>query len=246
MVNIAVCDDEIKVCESLEQFLTEIFDKLNIPLRLDIFHSGKTLCDKIEAEEHYDLVFLDIEFANDEISGVDVGQTIRNAYNNNSMQIVYISWEKGYSMQLFQIRPLDFLLKPLEFFEVEETIKTYLRITGLNSGVLAYKKGHDNFEIRIKDIVYLENSKRKVIIHLANGTNEEFYGSLKDVYNEQLKEFDFLFTHASFAVNYDYITVVKHNQLLVTDALIPIPIAPNKKLYVKKKYLSIIRRRRLV
>jgi len=32
-----------------------------------------------------------------------------------------------------------------------------------------------------------------MILHLADGRKEEFYGSLKNEYEEQLKKFDFLF-----------------------------------------------------
>ena len=244
MVKIAICDDELDICKSLHLNLSDIFNMLKTDVNIDVFLNGENLCDSIEANEHYDLIFLDIQFAKNEINGVEIGQLIRNAHNNNDMQIVYISWEKDYAMQLFEVRPMDFLIKPLNYDQVKKTVNTFLHISGPNSGVFTYKKGHDTFEVRIKNIVYLENSKRKVIIHLSDGRQEEFYGSLKEVYNEQLKKFDFLFTHASFAVNYDYITAIKHNQLLVTGESISVPIAPSRSLEIKKKYLTVMKDRR--
>ena len=242
MVNVAICDDEPEVAHLLHLTLSDIFNTLKIDVNVDVFLSGEKLCNKMENEEHYDLIFLDIQFAKNQINGVEVGQLIRDTYNNE-VSIVYISWEKSYAMQLFSIRPMNFLIKPLSFAQVEKTVKTFLRITRLSSGLFTYKKGRDTFDVRIKDIVYLENNKRKIIIHLSDGRQEEYYGSLKEAYSEQLRKFDFLFAHASFVVNYDYITAIKHNQLLVTDNSISVPIAYSRSMEIKKKYLTIIRRR---
>ena len=239
MVRLAICDDESEVVAELERALTDIFGKLTVEPEIDIFLTGKELCRKMEAGFSYDLIFLDIEFAQNEINGVEVGNLIRNTHNNNLVSIVYISWEKEYAMQLFTIRPMDFLLKPLNIAQIEETVRTYLRITGLISGMLTYKKGHDIYDVRLKDIVYLENNMRKIIIFFSDGNRDEFYGSLKEIYDEQLKNLDFIYSHASYVVNFDYVKEIKSNKLLVTDSLTPVPISQHKSTEVKKKYMEM-------
>ena len=82
-----------------------------------------------------------------------------------------------------------------------------------------------------------------MILNLADGRKEEFYGSLKEVYSEQLKRFDFLYIHASFVVNYDYVTSIKYNQLFITDGS-PLPISQNKRNEVRESYYAIMKRRR--
>jgi len=161
------------------------------------------------------------------------------------VSIVYISWEKKYAMQLFEIRPMDFLIKPLEYEKVEQTARTYLKIAGLWSGEFTYKKGHNTCKVQAKNIIYLESSDRKLILHLADGRKEEFYGVLKEAYNEQLHRFDFLFIHASYVVNYDYITAVKYNQLLLTESQISLPISPNRRSEAREKYYEIMKKRRV-
>ena len=245
MVVVAICDDEIDLGAELERTLIEIFTKLNVKYEIEVFLTGEELCRRMESGSRYDLIFLDIEFAKSEINGVEVGRLIREAQQNHIVSIVYISWEKKYSMQLFEIRPLNFLIKPLAYDKIKQTVKTYLKIFGLFSGEFIYKKGHDTFKVQIKDIVYLENQERKIIIFFSDGRKEDFYGSLKEVYNEQLKKFDFLFIHASYVVNYDYVTAVKYNRLHLTNSLTPLPISPNKRNEVREHYLSIIKRRRV-
>jgi DNA-binding LytR/AlgR family response regulator len=243
MVIVAICDDEIKICAELERTLITIFDELNIKYEIDVFFSGEELCRRMEAREHYDLIFLDIEFAQDEINGVEVGRLIRHAHQNYLASIVYISWEKNYALQLFEIQPLNFLIKPLAYEKIKEIIMMYMKIAGLWSGEFTYKKGHDVFKSPVKDIIYLESFDRKLILHLANGRKEEFYGSIKEGYQEQLKRLDFLFIHKSYVVNYDYITAFKFDHVLLVGCSTLLPISKHRRNEVRARYYEIMNRR---
>ena len=236
MIMVAICDDETKIGAELECALLDIFDKLNIKYEIDVFFAGEELYRKMEAGAHYDLIFLDIEFAKGEINGIEVGRLIREAHQNYFVSIVYISWEKKYALQLFDIQPLNFLVKPLEYEKIEEVIRKYMKIAGLWSGEFTYKIGHDTFKVLTKDIIYIESYDRKLIMHLSGGKEDEFYGSLKDVYEKQLKRFDFLFIHNSYVVNYDYVTALKFDKVLLVDSAMPLPISKHRRSEVRETY----------
>jgi DNA-binding LytR/AlgR family response regulator len=82
-------------------------------------------------------------------------------------------------------------------------------------------------------------------MHLTSGKSEEFYGTLKDIFRQQLQRFDFLYIHASFVVNYDHIAAVKYNELYLTNSVIALPISQLKRQEVRESYYSIMKRRRL-
>jgi len=242
---IAICDDEKRICAELENVLINILCKHNIKHEIDVYFTGEELCAKMETGAHYNLIFLDIEFAQNAINGVDVGKHIREAYRNNMVSIVYISWEMKYSMQLFDIRPFNFLIKPLDYKKVEQVIKTYLSISGLWLRDFTYKIGHDIYKVYIKDIVFVQSVKRKLVLHLANGKQEEFYGTLKEIFQEQLQKYDFLFIHAAYAVNYDYIAAIKFDELILTNSETPLPISQPRRKEVRKAYYNIMEKRRV-
>ena len=242
---IAICDDEKRISAELEKALLTIFSTLNVKCEIDVYFTGEELCTKMAAGAQYDLIFLDIEFAQNAINGVAVGQHIRDTYPHEMVSIVYISWEMKYSMQLFDIRPLNFLVKPLDFLKVEQIIKTYLNISTLWTRHLTYKIGHNSHKTQIKDIVYVESEKRKLILHLANGNSEEFYGTLKEVYEEQLQKFDFLFIHASYAVNYDYVVAVKYDEVLLTTGVATLPVSQHKRKEARAHFYAITEKRRV-
>ena len=244
MLMVAVCDDEQRIGAELEAFLIDILKKLDVKHEIDVYFTGEGLCRQMEAGSHYDLIFLDIEYAKNEVNGVEVGRLIREAHHNNIVSIVYISWEKQYSMQLFDIRPLNFLIKPLKYDVIEKTIRTYLDIAGLWSQEFTYKKGHDTCKVPVKDIIYLESRDRKLILNLLGGRKEEIYGSLRDAYSDHLKRFDFLYIHASYLVNFDYITSIKYDRLFITSNMFELPISQNKRKEVREAYYEIMKRRR--
>jgi DNA-binding LytR/AlgR family response regulator len=242
---VAICDDEKRIGAELESAVMEILGKMNINYEVDIYFTGEELCSKMEAGAHYDLIFLDIEFAKNAINGVEVGRLIRNAHHNNMVSIVYISWEMKYSMQLFDIRPLNFLIKPLEYGRVEEVMRKYIELAGLWSRDFTYKVGHDTYKVQVKDIVYVQSIKRKLVLCLADGRKEEFYGTLKEAYQEHLQRFDFLFIHASYVVNYDYIATIRYDELVLADGNTSLPISRHRRKEITEHYCAIMKRRRL-
>jgi len=242
---VAICDDEKGIGAALENALINMLVDMNIQYEIDIYFTGEELCAKMEAGAHYDLIFLDIEFAQNAINGVEVGRLIREAQKNSIVSIVYISWKMKYSMQLFDIRPLNFLIKPLDMDKVKSVVKTFLSMSSGWSQFFSYKVDHSTYKMPIKDIVYFENKKRKVIIHLTNGNKEEFYGTLNEVYQEQLHGLDFLFIHTSYVVNFDYIKAVKYREVVLATGNLPLPISRTKRAEIREVYCAIADKRRI-
>ena len=243
-LRIAICDDEKGIGAALESALLSIFARLGIRCEIDVYFTGEALCAKMESGAHYHLIFLDIEFPESVMTGVEVGRCIRETHHNHTVSIVYISWEMKYSMALFDIRPLNFLIKPLSDAKIESVVKTYLDIAGPLSQDFTYKIGHDIHAVQVKDIVYLQSENRKVILHLADGRKEAFYGVLKDVYEAQLQKFDFLLIHASYAVNYDYIAVAKYGEMVLTAGQ-SLPISKPRRSEIRQAYGAIMEKRRV-
>lgn len=245
MIMIAICDDETTIGADLERALIDILDKTQIEHSIDVFFSGEDLCRHMEKDSHYDLIFLDIEFAKNEINGVEVGRLIRDAQQNDLVSIVYMSRIKDYAFELFEVRPLNFLLKPLEHDVIEKTVRTYLKIAGLWSEKFSYSIGRDTFKVKVKDIVYIESRDRKLLLNFSDGKVVEFYGSLKEVYHEQLKRFDFLFIHAAYVVNFDYISAIRYDRVFLMDSAMPLPISQGRRNEIREKYCEIMKRRRV-
>jgi len=241
---VVICDDENRVASGLESILIDIFNKLSLRYEIDVYYSGAKLYQAMEYEQHYDLIFLDIEFAKEEINGVEVGRLIRDVRRNNDSSIVYISWEMKYSMELFDTQPLNFIIKPLTYEKIEKVVMKYLDLAGLWTSHFTYKIGQDVYKVKIKDIMYLESIDRKLIIHLADGSQDEFYGSLKAIYNEQLQKYDFLYIHSGYVVNYDFVAHYAYEELRLDGIGFSFSISQGRRKDVRARYHAIMGKRR--
>ncbi len=211
-ITIAICDDEIKICSHIEKILLDILANKSIEADIDVFFSAEELCREIEHQK-YDMVFLDIELP--EMNGVELGNYIREIKNDNTTQIVYISSSQKYAMELFAVRPMDFLVKPLNQEKIERVLNVFLKIKGRMDFVFYYKKRHTSQKIEIYKIMYFVRENKKVRLVTTEGT-ETFYESLESIY-EQLKNHGFLFIHKSYIVNHQYIKVIQYDSVTMTD-----------------------------
>lgn len=219
VLRIAICDDEEILCSQLEEMLLKIARENGEQLDIDVFFSGEELYKYLNQEVQYDIIFLDIEL--DMMSGVEVGYKIRNELQNDMTQIVYISGNESYAMELFQIRPLNFLIKPVSYERIVTVFNTALRIVNKGNQYYEYQFKHASYKVPIKDILYFESENRKINIITKDDTRT-FYGTLDDVF-EKVKQYNFLDIHKSYLVNYNYIVKFEYRQVTLTnDRVLPI------------------------
>lgn len=233
MLRIAICDDEKAICCQLESMLADIGENVNKSVEIEVFFSGEELCRFLFGGHKYDLIFLDIELS--QINGVEVGKKIREELNDEITQIVYISGRESYAMDLFEIRPLNFLIKPLNREKIQEVIKTFLRISESNNCVFEYRNGTVGFSILLNEILYFESDGRKVNIALGY-TKKSFYGKLSAV-EEQLNSKDFIMIHKSYLINYRHVIEYAYDYVRMSngDAL---AISQNNRKAVREKLLN--------
>ena len=219
VLHIAICDDEEILCSQLEEMLFKIARENGEQLDIEVFYSGEELYKHLGQDVQYDIIFLDIEL--DVMSGVEVGYKIRNELQNDITQIVYISGNESYAMELFQIRPLNFLIKPVSYERMVSVFNTALRIVNKGSQNFEYQFKHASYKVPIKNILYFESENRKINI-ITTEDVRTFYGTLDDVY-EKVKQYNFLDIHKSYLVNYNYIVKFEYRQVtLSNDTVLPI------------------------
>jgi DNA-binding LytR/AlgR family response regulator len=233
IIRIAVCDDEIDICTQLENMLIDIFKNKDIKFDIEIFTSGESLCKELNRQS-YDIIFLDIELP--KVSGIGVGKYIRETLKNEVVQIVYISAKEGYAMELFEFRPMNFLIKPLTESQVMKVVDKYLIITKHDNHMFEYKKSTQYYKVPISEILYFESQHRKIIIHMKEG-NDEFYGSMERIYS-MVKDHKFLFIHKSIVINYNCIKKLSYEEVIMIDDTI-LPISQSRRKAIKSSYMKI-------
>lgn len=229
MYRVAICDDEQLICSKIENVVLKYATEINEKIETQVFYSGEELCKFLDIGDGFDLIFLDIEMKM--LNGIEVGRKIRDEMDNQITQIVYVSGKENYYRELFDVRPMHFLKKPIEDKEIIQDIRLAMKLSDKIGGIFNYKKGHEVNRIEVKKILYFESNNREVRIVTTEG-EETFYGKLSDVF-KQVAKHHFMFIHKSFIVNYLFITKFKHDEVTMTNSEV-LPISQSRRKMIRK------------
>lgn len=217
MYNIGICDDGKNVCASLEEMVLLYAEKNRLKMEVQVWYTGEELCKYLEQSGHLDILFLDIELI--KLNGIQVGGFIRNKMLDRGMQIIYISNNSSYALELFKTQPMDFLVKPITAQQVEDALDLAIELIEKNAERFEFQNGRDYYYISYGEIIYFESEGRKIRIVAVNA-EKEFYGTIRELEKKLPKEF---FTvHQSYVINkvhvvrYTYETVEMDNGTILS------------------------------
>lgn len=234
MLRIAICDDDTVLCAQIERIILEDCTNNSSHLDVEVFNSGAELCKFIQNEHEFDLIFLDIEMA--QINGVEVGKIIRNEMKNQTVQIVYISATTSYCMDLFEIRPMHFLEKPLCAQQIMTQVNLASELCLKAEFVFRYKQKHTSYSELVKNIVYFESQNRMVKM-ITTSKVTTFYGTMTEI-EQQLSKSNFLLIHKSFLVNYAHVIEFGTKELKMSNGQV-LAISQHRRKAVKDLQITL-------
>lgn len=199
MYYVGICDDSIEVCNYIAEAVQNIPDE-NVKSSIQTCYSGEELCNYLEDGKPLDILFLDIELI--ELTGIEVGEFIRNRLDDHRMQIIFISGKTSYARELFQVQPTEFLVKPFSDKQVVDVFLLAVRLLQKRSGKFKFQNHKDYYYLPYEEIISFSSEGRQVKISTLED-EYRFYGKLKNIL-EDLPE-NFFVIHKSYIVNEDFV-----------------------------------------
>ena len=118
MYRVAVCEDEAILCANLCAQCESILDKLKVEHRITSFSSAEELENALLAGEEFSLLCLDILMGGK--SGMKLAQELRQRDDKTS--ILFITSSTEFLKDGYSVRPIQYLLKPVQAAELEQKI----------------------------------------------------------------------------------------------------------------------------
>ena len=232
MQTIGICDDEESTCRQLQAYLEQYLAQQRMAVEIKTFHTGEGLCRHIAANGSMAALFLDIELP--KINGVMVGRYIREQLGNEETAILFISSKTQYAIELFQCRPLDFLVKPLKYEKIAHVMDILRKRGQLSGAYFSCKINGLDTKIPLQEIYYFRSENKK--IHIVTKAGTEFFTGKLDQVASQVPQMLFLRIHKSYLVSYQHIAEFHYEH---------VKMANGDVLDISKAYRSQVRRQLL-
>ncbi|MBN2867940.1 MAG: response regulator transcription factor [Flavobacteriaceae bacterium] len=167
---------------------------------------------------HIDLIFLDINMP--EISGISFAKSI-----NKNIKIIFTTAYRDYAVEGFELKAVDYLLKPISFERLLKAVNTYFEVYGVSNitknksltanDFIFVRSDRRMIKIDFDAIVYVESYSDYIKIHLKNETivTRETISSIEAKLPKQF----FIRIHRSFIVSVSNITSYTNDTVTLTD-----------------------------
>lgn len=229
-MRVAICDDESIAVEMLHDQLKEIKEISQIRT----FLSSGDFLSVVEGGERFDIVFMDIDWKEEERTGIDFATDLLKM--SPLTQIIYVTgYNDRFSQQIFlkNVNLCGFLVKPVNKDTLQQLLeKAREKLKIQESEKLVLKEKGTIHAIPYQEIFYVESVGRKLVIYTLHD-KMEIYEKLDDL-RKKLPE-GFLQCHKSFLVNMNHIRRIDKNHVLLKDG-IEIPISRARYAETRERY----------
>lgn len=214
MTNCIIIDDERRSREALKKIIDRFLsDKITIVGTAESVQEGVYLIKEKEPE----LVFLDIEMPNES------GFKLFDYFDDIDFEIVFTTAYRQYAIDAFKYSAVDYLLKPINYLDLEETIDRIetkrqkeskgIRVKTLMNNLKSTSESFNKIALptlegyqleKVADIMYCEADENYSKIHTIHKNTILVTRTLKAM--EELLQGDVFFRiHKSYLVNLNYI-----------------------------------------
>lgn len=211
MINVAIVDDEEKHCALIKEYLFRYAQDENREISEFAITTFSDGAEFLNRTDYFDVVFLDIEMP--KIDGMTAAKTLRE--RNQDTVIVFITNMAQYALKGYEVDAVDFIVKPVTYYDFTLKLKKVLRYLALNANKFVVIKavGGDILRINCSDIIYIEVIQHYLKIHTVKG-DVEARGTITDMENK-LAPYSFVRCAKSFLVNLKRVQTVHGNEIVV-------------------------------
>ncbi len=215
MYRIAIVEDDPTCAGHLEEFLRLYGQQYHVPSEPVLFRNGMTFL--IDYKADWDIVFMDIEMPH--LNGMETARRLRELDQN--VCLIFVTHMAQYAIEGYEVRALDFLLKPVEYGTFSIKLKKAIDYCErMRRKELVLNTADGLHRIDIDDIFYVEVMNHTLTYHTRQGELSE-RGSIKER-AALLEEHDFARCNNSYLVNLRYVKSIVNNDAIVKGKAIPI------------------------
>lgn len=197
-MRVAICDDNNIDREVALELLKKSFAELGENPEYATYSDGLVMIDDIRDGEWFDIVFLDIYM--DKMLGIDVAHSLRKLGFDG--EIVFLTASSDFAIDGYDVAASGYIVKPINTDKLRAVLARITRT--ISEETYAIRKRSVVVRVPLSEIMYVESSNSKCILHRTDGSSFNIYKRLDEI-GEELSDKRFFRCSQSFIVNMDHV-----------------------------------------
>lgn len=215
MITVAVVEDDPRDLQTLLDYIRRASAEAGVEVDVLPFHSGEDFLDRYPAG--CDVAFLDIDMPG--LNGVATARAVRAT--DQRVAIVFVTNMYQFALEGYEVRALDFLVKPVRFQSFTAAFRRALdAVRTQRPTYVELDFDKDRRLVEVGSILYAETKGKKLVVHTRHG-DEPCNGPLKEL-ERRLGDAGFAYPHQSYLVNLRHVEHVGATEVVVAGVELPL------------------------
>lgn len=209
-MKVAVCEDVLQEAQWLCETIRKWFERRRIYAEVASFADAEAFLFALE-DTHFDMLFLDIKMPGED--GVSLARRLRKA--KLDVAIVFVTGEKEYVMEGYEVEAVHYLLKPVEEEKVFLCLQRIYEKEARQEPYLILDTESGKIKLLQREIYQLEVFGHS-LQYITRKGSFEVAKPLKQALAE-LETGSFVLCYRGIAVNLLYVDAIEKNKLSLRD-----------------------------
>lgn len=236
MIKIAVCDDEQKQHDLMNDFFVQYQNNHpHIDMKVSMFNSSLEMLSSVEESGGFDIYFLDVYMAG--ILGTQAAKQLRD--EGDQGQIIFTTSSRDHALEAFEVEASHYLVKPFTMKAMSSLMDKAFELLNIERRHFISLKTNKGFvRVYTRDIVFTEPGKNNYqLIHLSKNEVIEVRMTASELFELLEQGKVFVRCGVSININLRYVRqITKESIVFDTGEHISYPYRAYQKL--KEEFLS--------
>lgn len=197
MFNVLICDDDIYTVRVLKKVIEEN-EEIN---EIFLAFNGEEAVEIVK-NNNINLAFMDVDMPL--MDGLEASKIMLSI--DEDLKIVFITAYRDYACDSYEVKALDYILKPIDFSRVKSNMERIIALTTeakqentlISNDLLIIKEKQGYNLINMSEINYIEKEHNQLVVNVMD---KKYYTNVTLSEMEKKLTSNFLRTHKSYIVN---------------------------------------------
>ncbi len=210
-MNIAVCEDRKEEADWLCDMIRHWSVQNKIDIEITSYEDAASFSFALE-DHSFDALFLDIKMPGED--GVTLAKRLRQ--QSYDMSIVFVTGEKEYIMEGYEVEAINYLLKPIDQQKIYHCLdRIYEKCQQQEPFILLQTEDNTTIKLLQREIYMIEVFSHKLEYTTQRGVFQTL-SSMKEIREKLIPDL-FITCHRGILINLLHVNTIDKNHLILSD-----------------------------